>query len=52
MPTLSVSDSHLTVERTQNLEIGYERVAGSRTYSVGAYDEIGFERGVHALGAG
>ena len=39
MPTLSVSDSHLTVERTQNLEIGYERVAGSRTYSVGAYDE-------------
>jgi Carboxypeptidase regulatory-like domain/TonB dependent receptor len=39
MPTLSVSDSHLTVERTQNLEIGFERVAGSRTYSVGAYDE-------------
>ena len=39
MPTLSVSDSHLTVERTQNLEIGYERVEGSRTFSVGAYDE-------------
>ena len=39
MPTLSVSDSHLTVERTQNLEIGYERVAGSRTYSLAAYDE-------------
>jgi len=39
MPTLSVSDSHLTVERTQNLEIGYERVAGSRTYSLGGYDE-------------
>ena len=39
MPTLSVSDSHLTVERTQNLEIGYERVAGGRTYSLGAYDE-------------
>jgi len=39
MPTLSVSDSHLTIERTQNLEIGYERVAGSRTYSLGAYDE-------------
>src|SRR5665213_448596 len=39
MPTLSVSDSHLTVERTQNLEIGYERVVGPRTYSVGAYDE-------------
>jgi len=39
MPTLSVSDSHLTVERTQNMEIGYERVAGSRTYSLAAYDE-------------
>ena len=39
IPTLSVSESHLTVERTQNLEIGYERVAGSRTYSAGAYDE-------------
>src|SRR5579859_2995603 len=39
IPTLSVSESHLTVERTQNLEIGYERAAGSRTYSAGAYDE-------------
>jgi len=39
MPTLSVSDSHLTVERTQNMEIGYERAAGSRTYSLAAYDE-------------
>lgn len=39
MPTLSVSESHLTVERTQNLEIGYERVVGTRTYAVGAYDE-------------
>ncbi|HSR06841.1 MAG TPA: carboxypeptidase-like regulatory domain-containing protein [Bryobacteraceae bacterium] len=39
MPILSLSDSHVTVERTQNLEIGYDRVAGSRTYSLGAYDE-------------
>jgi hypothetical protein len=39
MPTLSLSNSHVTVERTQNLEIGYERVAGSRTYSLGAYAE-------------
>ncbi len=39
MPTLSLSDSHLTVERTKNLEIGYERVVGTRTFSVGAYDE-------------
>jgi len=39
MPTLSLSDSHVTVERTQNLEIGYDRVAGSRTFSLGAYEE-------------
>ncbi|MEO8049781.1 MAG: carboxypeptidase-like regulatory domain-containing protein [Acidobacteriota bacterium] len=39
MPTLSLSDSHVTVERTQNMEIGYERVAGSRSYSLAAYDE-------------
>ncbi len=39
MPTLSLSDSHLTVERTQNMEIGYERVAGSRSYSLAAYEE-------------
>jgi hypothetical protein len=39
MPVLSLSDSHVTVERTQNLEIGYERVSGSRTYSLGAYEE-------------
>lgn len=39
MPTISLSDSHVTVERTQNVEIGYERVEGSRTYSLGAYQE-------------
>ncbi len=39
MPVLSLSDSHVTVERTQNLEIGYDRVAGSRTFSLGAYEE-------------
>lgn len=39
MPILSLSDSHVTVERTQNLEIGYDRVAGSRTFSLGAYEE-------------
>ncbi len=39
MPVLSLSDSHVTVERTQNLELGYDRVAGSRTFSLGAYEE-------------
>jgi hypothetical protein len=39
MPILSLSDSHVTVERTQNLEIGYDRVSGSHTFSLGAYEE-------------
>jgi hypothetical protein len=39
MPTISLSNSHVAAERTQNIEISYERVAGSRTYSVGAYQE-------------
>jgi len=39
MPVISLSDSHVTVERTQNIEIGYDRVSGTRTYSLGAYEE-------------
>ena len=39
MPSVALSNSHVTVERTQNLEIGYERVVGSTTYSLGAYQE-------------
>jgi hypothetical protein len=39
IPRVSLSDSRLAVERTQNFEIGYERVDGSRTYSLGAYQE-------------
>jgi len=40
MPRVSLSNSRAVVERTQNFEVGYERVAGSRTYSVGAYQEF------------
>jgi Carboxypeptidase regulatory-like domain len=39
IPRVSLSDGHVAVERTQNFEIGYERVDGSRTYSLGAYQE-------------
>lgn len=39
LPQVSLSDGHVAVERTQNFEIGYERVEGSRTYSLGAYQE-------------
>ena len=52
MPTVSLSDSHVTVERTQNLEIGYERVAGSRTYSLGAYQETVSNAAFMLVGAG
>ena len=39
IPRVSLSEGHVAVERTQNFEIGYERVEGSRTYSLGAYQE-------------
>jgi hypothetical protein len=39
IPRVSLSDGHVAVEHTQNFEIGYERVDGSRTYSLGAYQE-------------
>jgi hypothetical protein len=39
VPRVSLSNSRPVVERTQNFEIGYERVQGSRTFSVGAYQE-------------
>ncbi|MEQ1885526.1 MAG: carboxypeptidase-like regulatory domain-containing protein [Bryobacteraceae bacterium] len=40
MPRITLSNSRVAVERTQNYEIGYERVEGSRTYSIGAYREL------------
>jgi len=39
MPRVSLSNSHVAVERTQNYEVGYERAEGTRTYSVAAYSE-------------
>jgi len=39
LPRVSLRDSEARVQRTQNFEVGYERVAGSRTYSAGAYRE-------------
>ena len=39
LPRVSLSDSHVAVQRTQNFEAGYERVDGSRTYSLGVYQE-------------
>jgi hypothetical protein len=39
VPRLSRSNGRLALERTQNMEAGYERVFGSRTVSVSAYQE-------------
>jgi hypothetical protein len=39
MPRISLLGSRVTVERAQNYEVGYERVEGSRTYSLAAYQE-------------
>ena len=40
MPRVTLSSSRVAIERTQNYEIGYERVEGTRTYSVAAYREL------------
>lgn len=40
VPRVSLSDSHAVVERTQNFEIGYERVENTRTWTAGAYREV------------
>ncbi|MGH9559276.1 MAG: carboxypeptidase-like regulatory domain-containing protein [Bryobacteraceae bacterium] len=39
LPRVSLSGGHLQVQRTQNMEIGYSRIEGSRTYSVAIYNE-------------
>jgi hypothetical protein len=39
VPRVSLSDDHAVVERTQNFEVGYERVENTRTWTVGAYHE-------------
>lgn len=39
LPQASQSDGNLTMQRTQSAEISWERIAGSRTFSAGAYIE-------------
>jgi hypothetical protein len=39
LPRVSLRDGQTNVERTENFEIGYQKIAGSRTYSAGAYRE-------------
>lgn len=39
LPRISRRDGHIQVQRTQNMEAGYERVEGSRRYSVSVYSE-------------
>lgn len=38
-PRVSLNDSHTRVERRESFEATYQHVAGSRTYSAGAYHE-------------
>lgn len=40
VPMVSLHDGRAAVKRTQNLEIGYEKKAGNRTYNLVAYREI------------
>lgn len=39
LPRVSLQDGHPRVQRTEDFEIGFEHVAGSRTYRAGAYQE-------------
>jgi hypothetical protein len=39
LPRISLRDDGVRVQRTKNFETAYQRVAGSRTYSVGVYAE-------------
>ncbi len=39
LPRISLRDNQPQVQRTQSFELGYQRVEGSRTYSVGVYSE-------------
>lgn len=39
LPRVSLRDGHANVQRNNNIEIGYRKAAGSRTYTLGAYRE-------------
>jgi hypothetical protein len=38
-PRISVSDSHMRVQQSQNYEMGYRRTSGSRTYTAAVFRE-------------
>jgi hypothetical protein len=39
VPRVSLANDHVAVQRTQNVEIAYERVEGTRTWTAGVYHE-------------
>jgi hypothetical protein len=39
-PKVSMFDGRIKVQRTQNFELGYEKIAGSRTFDVSLYREV------------
>jgi hypothetical protein len=39
-PRVSMFNGRIKVQRTQNFELGYEKIAGSRTFDVSVYREI------------
>jgi len=40
LPGVSRSNNRLVMERSQNVEIGWERTSATRTYSLAAYEEV------------
>ncbi len=39
LPRVSLNNDHVSVQRTQNFELGYQKVSGSRTYTTAVYRE-------------
>lgn len=52
LPRVSMRDGNARVQRTENAEIGYTKVTGSRIYSVGVYHERVSNAAMILAGAG
>ncbi|HXE12631.1 MAG TPA: carboxypeptidase-like regulatory domain-containing protein [Bryobacteraceae bacterium] len=50
VPSFSMRSNRLALERTQNYEVGYSKVAGRRTYAISAFYESVNNGRLHVLG--
>lgn len=52
LPRVSLRNDHLAAQRTENIELGYRKVAGSREYSAGVFHERVRDGAVTLAGSG